>query len=241
MPVRFIVEQTNPPTPPQEGDTDSSPVGNIFTPVSMVYSTDSKFGISSANFTGSNYMTTTIKTDLVLELIWTVRCWIKPQTAAQQYFLQYNSYSESEGGPKPGGYTLGMNNSGGIYFYYASDGVDGHLTGYKNTSTNLIDGNWHHIEFVRNGLNFYFFIDGQNQGSNDATNPSATEIMGTPELPFSLGRGSTGSFAYEGKIDEVEIIKGVALHTSNFLLPSEASVATANHVLLMHMDDDGAV
>lgn len=235
--ITFVVKRSS----QEQGDTDSSPVGNIVTPTNMTYSTDSKFGISSANYGGSSTMTISPNSNLVLGTVFTVRAWIKTTTAAQQYFLSYYGYSEAEGGPKPGGYILGLNNSGYPLFYYLSDGVDGHLTGYKAGTSSVATGDWVHYEFVRNGLNFYFFINGQNLGANAGTNPSATEVMGTPTDDFYLGGYFTGSFSYTGLIDEVEIIKNVALHTSNFTPPTEASTPTANHVLLMHMDDNGAV
>lgn len=229
MSIRFIIKQT----PPQEGDTDSSPVDNTVVPTNMVYSLDSKFGHSSANFNGSNYMTISPNTNLVLELVWTVRAWIKTTTTGQQYFLQYSSSGEINGG-----YTLGIANASG-YPYMVYLNSSGNFVGYKIGSSSVATGDWVHYEFARNGSNFYFFINGTSLGANSGI--GGTTIMPTPVDPFSLGRSSAGTFAFTGLIDEVEIIKGVTLHTSNFSVPTVPSVATPNHVLLMHMDDDGAV
>ena len=68
-------------------------------------------------------------------------------------------------------------------------------------TTNVNDGQWHHIACVMNGLRKYLYVDGQ----LDATNPIIGDIDRTNDLLyFGENSGNTGR-NFDGLIDEVRI------------------------------------
>ena len=77
---------------------------------------------------------------------------------------------------------------------------------------------WYHLEIVRNGTNFYMFVDGVSQTL------TVTTAIGTNDLTFSLtgdkltiGRyGDYDGYYFNGWIDEFRFSKGIARHTANF-------------------------
>lgn len=81
---------------------------------------------------------------------------------------------------------------------------------------------WYHLEFTRNGSNFYMFIEG------DSKTLTVDTAINTNDLTFSLtgerltiGRqGNLGANYFNGWIDEFRFSKGIARHTSNFTPPT---------------------
>jgi len=86
-------------------------------------------------------------------------------------------------------------------------------------------GVWYHLAFVRNGSNFYIFIDGVSQTL------TTTVAISTNDLTFAgpyqaqdkltIGRyGNYDGFYFNGWIDEFRFSKGIARWTSNFTPPT---------------------
>lgn len=79
------------------------------------------------------------------------------------------------------------------------------------TPTNNI---WYDIELSRAGTSVRFFVDGTQVGS---TATSSANVTGSSN-PLLVGSVFAGSYLqfYDGFFSEVEIYKGLALHTANF-------------------------
>ena len=99
---------------------------------------------------------------------------------------------------------------------------------------------WYHIAYVRNGTNFYMFIDGVSQ-SLTATVPISTNSMPTLSSSPAIGQSlRSGGVYFNGWMDEVRVSKGIARWTSNFTPPTSEYTTDANTVSLLHMNGTDA-
>lgn len=94
---------------------------------------------------------------------------------------------------------------------------------------------WHHIACVRIGNVLRFYVDGSQIGSD-------IDVTG---LSFPIGDLYIGSHnigatevAFNGYIDDLRIVKGVAVYTGNFTPPTSplAAYVTVAPALLLHFD-----
>lgn len=85
------------------------------------------------------------------------------------------------------------------------------------TPTPVTDGAWHHFAVVRNSNTIKFFVDGVlAHTSSVAVSAGFFNISN----PLYLGC-SPGRTAYDGSIDDLCIIKGLALWTADFTPPTD--------------------
>lgn len=100
----------------------------------------------------------------------------------------------------------------------ASISTDGttQTNAFIETPTIVVD-TWYDIELSRSGSSMYLFLDGTSLGT--PYNIGTTALYG-PSSELQIGMAG-GSAPYIGWFDEIEIYKGVALHTANFT-PSSA-------------------
>ncbi|MDP2939998.1 MAG: LamG-like jellyroll fold domain-containing protein [Candidatus Omnitrophota bacterium] len=75
---------------------------------------------------------------------------------------------------------------------------------------------WYHVAIVRNGNNFYNFINGIQKGETVVNTSVVPDYVG----PLWIGRGYP-LHNLNGRLDELRISKGIARWTSNFTPPSE--------------------
>ena len=148
---------------------------------------------NSLNFdrTGGNpsadYVSIPHSTSLNLTTAITLEAWVKTTDIVEQYITTKTGAS----------WYLAVNVSTGKASFYL-DGIT-NLSWLYSTS-NVNDGNWHHIVGTYDGTNKKIYIDGvlENTSANTgnfATNSDAVEI----------GRRSTGFQLFNGSIDEVRI------------------------------------
>lgn len=146
----------------------------------------------------------------------------------------------------PSGYTVPMSQveAGGAYM-----GFNMHFSG----SDNLIWANsndlnfsctkswsantWYHIALCRNGNTWYLFIDGVQQTKSLAFGSYSATLTALSGLMY-IGQNPQGFFGnnFTGWIDEVRIVKGTALYTSNFTPPTSPLTAVSGTVLLVHFE-----
>ena len=111
--------------------------------------------------------------------------------------------------------------------FYAANNISGTGTtvaGYEvTTAVTINDGNFHHFEVVRDGSNFYIFLDGTSLSLTTVTAISTNYLDNTDGV-LNIGDdlNNTPRFV-DGWIDEFRLSLGVARHTSNF------SVATTEY------------
>jgi len=77
---------------------------------------------------------------------------------------------------------------------------------------------WYHVAVTRSGTNLRSFIDGTQIGVTETNNSDITSGAGG----VKIGSNSGGGSAINGWIDELRIVKGTAVWTSNFTPPTAA-------------------
>ncbi|MBF0452668.1 MAG: VCBS repeat-containing protein, partial [Candidatus Magnetomorum sp.] len=143
----------------------------------------------------------------------TIDFWIK----TRRYDDNYEGYLQMGTSAFPSMISIyrmrsGVATSGGsLIAVSAIDGND--LVMYSNTFMNDHD-NWHHVAFTRKNKTFYLFFD----GTNVQTMSSETNSI-IPDT-FVINRISTNLF--QGYIDEVRVIKGLAVWSTESFTPSNA-------------------
>lgn len=96
--------------------------------------------------------------------------------------------------------------------------VDGTTYHSQNFTVSTLSTNtWYHIEVTRSGSSFRCFINGTQEGGT-ITN-SAT--MRSPTTIFTVGSLTAVPNYLTGYVSEIEVYKGVALHTSGFTLSGD--------------------
>lgn len=89
---------------------------------------------------------------------------------------------------------------------------------------------WYHIAIVRNGSNFYQFINGVSQSLTVTTAISTNTLPDIAGL-FGIGaRPQYGDGFFPGHIDELRVSKGIARWTSDFTPPTSEYLFVSSHV-----------
>ena len=98
--------------------------------------------------------------------------------------------------------------------------MDSTRANYVTTNNVLTStGVWYHIAVVRNGINFYIFVNGVSQ-SLTVNTPIGTNDVGNVDSTLYVGGLAPSSFYFNAWIDELRISKGIARWTTNFTPPS---------------------
>ena len=192
--------------------TDSSGTGKVATITGnpVISTTQSKFGgaslyVNGGSVRGVDYVTVaTVGTDFAMDGDFTIDWW--------QYILSStNSFV--------GIVNLWQNDSMVLGLSLQDNGNNFHINPYYPSSIVSAPSAhaWHHIAITRAGAVYRGFIDGQVV----YTNSSSTGTLGGSPLAVSCptpGPGDNGDF--NGYIDEIRVVKGLAVWTSNFTPPT---------------------
>ena len=128
---------------------------------------------------------------------YTVEFWIKTTDQA------FNILDIDQGG---GWSTVVVNNNAPLF--WQTNRANSNL--YQiNTNSDLIDGNWHHVAYVRKDGVHFPFIDGKQIGDADGY-PDPTDYQ-TMHGNLQIGRGANGDL--NGYLQDIRIYKGVAKYT----------------------------
>jgi len=116
--------------------------------------------------------------------------------------------------------------------------LTGNLTVYVNNGNTVIGSvtfpinTWNHVAFVRNNTVCTLYLNGVTVASAtvDITNPAATQ-------PFVIGgitstSGWNSNLFFTGYIQDARVVKGTALYTANFEVPTQPLTAVTNTQLL---------
>jgi hypothetical protein len=97
---------------------------------------------------------------------------------------------------------------------------------------------WHHGAITRSGTTTRMFLDGNEQGSFtdtfDYVNPASRPVIGVRGNTIS-----TGFFA--GWLDDLRVVKGTAVWTSAFAVPTSAHETTLSAMSVVLDDDDPVI
>jgi phage protein U len=92
-------------------------------------------------------------------------------------------------------------------------------------------GSWFHIALSRSGTDTRLFVNGTQVGS------TYTDTNNYIQSPLTIGARYTGANEFfNGYIDDLRIVKGVAKYTTNFTAPTSAFTGDLSTVLLLHFD-----
>jgi hypothetical protein len=118
-------------------------------------------------------------------------------------------------------WSFGPNAGGTVTFYYFNG------AGVAVNSTSTITANtWNHIAMTKTSSGITIFVNGVAQ--------TTTAISGTPQssasFPITIGQGNNTS--YNGYVSNLRIVRGTAIYSGNFTVPTAPLTAVTNTTLL---------
>ena len=115
--------------------------------------------------------------------------------------------------------------SGGTLAYYV------HGATRISGAGGITPGSWHHVAVSRSGTSTKMFVNGSQIGSTWTDN---TDYI---QSPLTIGARYTGATEFfNGYVDDVRVVKGVALYTGAFVAPTAQLNTTPNTVLLLNFN-----
>lgn len=140
------------------------------------------------------------------------------------FWIRFNS-------SKPSGYAMFLsqyetvNDRWILYFYptigiaFYSAGGSGVINFSEGNSNDWSGDTWYHVALVRNGNDWDIYRDGTSVAST-----TSSESIGDYNAPLEIGRQNEGGTEgyVDGWMDEIRIVKGVAVWTANFTPESNA-------------------
>ena len=172
---------------------------------------------NSIYFDGSgDYIAVANSADMTLNTDWCIECWYwNESNAVSGIWYQYGSSAENQvhyfntrNAPSTGGLELGTSNSTG------NTSVQG-LGTLPNSQMNLLR-TWTHVSLTKEGTTLRYFFNGILQ--NTVTKSGNAKI---PTDPFVIGAiTSWGDSPMKGYIADFRLVKGSAVRTASFTLPT---------------------
>ena len=108
--------------------------------------------------------------------------------------------------------------SGTAYLQFKAEGNTVGLDGSSDIQHGFSTGIWYHIALVRSGSTTSLYIDGQLKGST-------TTAYNIEARDFYINRFETNKYNNQ-YVDEIRIVKGTAVYTGNFTVPTSRLSAT---------------
>ena len=187
----------------------------------------------SAFFPQNTYINVEPDSDLDLSGDFTVEMWVRnlagPQIAQYQRQIASNNYYQSG---SDGNWYFGFNqNSSHNIIFYSYDGT-GSAESLSGTCTSNLD-EWYHIAASRSGSTLKLFVNGVEEASG--TLSKGLDDGGNNGLfigGISKSKGTDSWGDHYGWISNLRIIKGRALYTANFTVPTGRLEKTSDTVLL---------
>ena len=153
----------------------------------------------------------------------TVECWVyRTAGGAEQYLFSNRSNSPSSG------WEWRINATNLMQFFFTG--------GSSLTSTGTIPVNaWTHLVASRQTNTFRFFINGVLDSSTTFSNGTSTSGIG---LAIGYTTTAPGGY-YTGYMSDARIVKGTAVYTGTFTLPTAPLTAVANTTMLLNFTNAG--
>lgn len=131
----------------------------------------------------------------------TIDFWVRFANTGDRTIIDRNDNSD---------FTVQLRASGNLQF---------HVEGARpiDTAWGPSTNTWYHVALIRTGSTVRAFINGTQLGSDGS---SSADIQGNTQL--AIGRMDTSGSDHDGWIDEIRVVKGTAVWTSNFTPPSAA-------------------
>jgi hypothetical protein len=171
----------------------------------------SKFGGAAGLFDGTgDYVSTPDSTDWTFGTgDFTVDCWFNRAGGDGTFRCMVSNYDATNVS-----FYIGLSSTNVVEINSSIGGVFETITG----TTAFTATGWHHVAFVRTVNTLKLFVDGTQEGGDNACSGSTYDstgalLIGAQDGPISYWNGS---------LDEIRISKGVARWTANFTPPTEA-------------------
>jgi len=149
----------------------------------------------------------------------TIEAWIRPDNLDDSYntiVAQDNSWYFSVLG-------AGGSDHGKLQFW--------NFTGSGSNTTpfryQIEEGAWTHVAFVSNSGSGQWYVNGTATGA-----PSSSCDVGSGSGTLYIGNQTGSSWPWDGRISNLRIVKGTAVYTSSFKVPTEPLSNITNTVLL---------
>ena len=182
-----------------------------FAGTAQISTAQKKFGTASLLLDGnSDYISLANASDLDFGTSpFTMECWFYYNAAtAPEYATIFDRGDGSGGGTSP--YWLAIKDDSGTYrLVGTADAAGGGANGlFENyAAATISDNTWYHIAFVRDGNNFYTYLNGTTVWA--LTGSSASAMADNNEPIYIGARGQSGTGAYwGGHIDEFRLTVG---------------------------------
>ena len=106
---------------------------------------------------------------------------------------------------------------------------------YINSSVGAVVNNqWHHVALTRSGSSTKLFLDGAQVGTTYAG--TETYNQGSANTGSRIGWDIGANGLFKGYISNLRVVKGTAVYTSNFTLPTAPLTAISGTSLLINGD-----
>jgi len=193
--------------------TDYSGSGHTVSPNGGVTQSRNDYvgGAGSACFDGTGYLNVNGASDFYFHGDFTIDFWFKSSSDGSAYA----QYALTIGGlPHPKNnisfdFADKDDSLHGFWLYWNSSGSNKITAG--NSRLQYMDGQWHHVAMVRSKGTITAYMDGVAQGA--VYYPG---VLGDSEQPVLVGAHIDRNLMWKGCIDELRIINGRALWTSDF-------------------------
>ncbi len=181
----------------------------------------SKFGGSSAHFDGTgDYLSTGDSTDWTLGSgDFTIDMWIYPTAGTPTgELLSQRAAATVE--------WLSINIQSGTAYFYADSGAASWDIAIAKAFGAITANTWTHLAAVRSGSTWYLFKNGIL-----STTFTSSATLDDSAVNLEIGNDDTGFGGfYQGYIDDLRIVKGTALWTTNFNPPTLAGGSGGQYV-----------
>ena len=154
--------------------------------------------------------------------IFTVDAWVKPDDTSAgrpivgQYDASTNGFIFELNGAPPGDY---------LYMYMKNGGAN--VGSYNSGAKHVPVGVWTHVAFVRSGSSSKLYINGID--STVETIALGATALNNAALSLQIGRRGSEEIYFDGKIDEVRVIKGTALTADQIRQAYEYGLRASHH------------
>ena len=161
------------------------------------------------------------------------------------FTVEYWAYFTSSGNNQTA-VSAGNNATYDPIFCYTTGGIIQVYLSASGSSWGLLNGvtlassfpvnTWHHIAITRTGGNVYTFFNGVLTSTTAVT----TQTIYQSANSFVVGTSQTSNY-FNGYISGFRFLKGTALYTSTFTVPSSPPTAISNTQLLMNYTNAGII
>jgi hypothetical protein len=185
-----------------------------------------KFGTTSANFDGSNYLAVKDQGDFYFDTEdFTIDVQVRMSSlSSTQTFINHNTDTNDF-------WEFRYNATEGLQFRAVEGGTE--TTNVADASVSGYTANtWTHVAVVRNGTSLALYRDGTSVGS--------TTVAKTVDIPdftsnVEIGRNPSNANIFIGQMDEIRISRS-AQYTGAFTAPTHQHATDDDTVLLIHCD-----